>query len=214
MSVEKTILLSTSYLGQISYFAILVQQNSVLIEKFENYQKQSFRNRCEIYSANGELSLTIPVQKPHFQRVLTSEIKIDYATLWQKIHWKAIESAYRNAPFFEFYVDDLLPFFRKKYTFLLDLNFDLQNLILEKWLEVDARNISFTSFFESKKTEDIDFRDIFHPKKPLSLTFEPYKQVFGEKFGFISNLSILDLIFHLGPESLEYLSQKKICQII
>ncbi len=132
---------------------------------------------------------------------------IDYDTNWQKLHWKSIESAYRSSPFFEFYEDDLKPFYEKKYKFLLDFNIEIQNMVLEH-LDIDV-NLKFTDKYCHILTEEIDdLREKIHPKKkendPDFITVE-YTQVFQGKYGFIPNLSIIDLLFNEGPNAIEAL---------
>ncbi len=206
--MTKKVILSTAYLAPVQYFTKLFKYDEIFIEKHENFIKQSYRNRCKIYGANGELSLSIPVKKISVKTKI-KDLLIDYDTNWQKLHWKSIESAYRSSPFFEFYEDDLKPFYEKKYKFLLDLNLEIQNVILE-YLDLEI-NLKFTDKYCHILTEEIDdFREQIHPKKEakdLDFISVEYTQVFQEKHGFIPNLSIIDLLFNEGPNATELLSQ-------
>ncbi len=204
--MNKKVILSTAYLAPIQYYTKLLKYDEVFVEKHENFIKQSYRNRCKIYGANGELSLSIPVKKLSTKTKI-KDLLIDYDTNWQKLHWKSIESAYRSSPFFEFYEDDLKPFYEKKYKFLLDLNSEIQNVILEH-LDLEI-NLKFTDKYYNVLTEELDdFREQIHPKKKDNdvdfITVE-YTQVFQEKYGFIPNLSIIDLLFNEGPNAAEFL---------
>lgn len=198
-----TCLLSTAYWAPIQYFTKLISYNNVLIEKWETYPKQSYRNRMMIYGVNGIQPLQIPVVKGSFKNILLKDIEISYDSNWQKNHFKSIESAYRSTPFYEYYIDDILPFYEKKFKYLLDLN----NSILDECLSIlDCKSsIKMTNDFELNP-DITDFRSSIHPKKTNTIkdnTFKPieYIQGFEQRHGFISNLSILDLIFNCGPES-------------
>jgi hypothetical protein len=131
MGAENTVLLSTTYFGPIQYFTKFILYPNRLIEQFDHYSKQSYRNRCIIYGANGALTLSIPVLKGPGQKTRVMDIRIDYSRNWRKLHWKGIESAYRHSPFFEFYMDDIQAFLEKKHDFLLDLNLDILDYLLE-----------------------------------------------------------------------------------
>ncbi len=204
-------LLSSTYFGPIDYFANIFQADEIQIEVEENYQKQSYRNRCSIYGANGKLDLNVPIthNKIEGKRLMTKDAQIANEFNWQKLHWKSIESAYRTSPYFEFYEDDLKPLFEKKHKFLLDLNFEiletLQDLLQEEW------NISKTKEYEISPPKDIlDLRKEFSPKVESKIITPEYTQVFSNKYGFIPNLSILDLIFMEGTNAEAYLRSIKI----
>src|SRR6056297_517195 len=202
------VLLTTAYWGPVQYYAKVVQHDEVWVEQDEHYNKQSYRTRCTIYGANGPLNLSVPVKKPS-SKAHIKEVTIDYDTAWRKMHWKSIESAYRSSAFFEFYADYLAPFYHKKYQFLIDFNHDIIKMLAEQ-LEIDI-NFSYSEkyCFPEKILFD-DFRDIIHPKKKRSdpdFKEKEYFQVFSDKQGFISNLSIIDLLFNTGPEALQYLKK-------
>lgn len=200
-------LLSTAYFGPIQYYARFIQDKSVVIEKFEHYSKQSYRNRCLIMGANGIQSLVVPVKRPNGNKTLMKDVKVDYAMNWQKNHLKSIESAYKNAAFYEFYSDEFRSVLAKKFVFLLDLNMEITHIALNH-LDHEI-NIEFSDHFIESHEGFPDFRDSIHPKKSLILdkqfTAPEYIQAFSEKLGFIPNLSILDLIFNTGPEALSIL---------
>ncbi|MFP4620908.1 MAG: WbqC family protein [Bacteroidales bacterium] len=203
-------LLSPTYLGPVQFYTKFLLYDEVLIETRENYQKQSYRNRCIIFSANGILSLTVPVTKD-CQKVLTRDIRIDNTLEWQKNHWNSFESAYSASPFFEFFMDDFLPFYNRRYDFLLDFNLELQDLILGH-LEIDTP-VKFTKEFYKKPPPDTDdYRDVTHPKKRMKKRdpdFQPafYYQVFQDRHGFVPNLSIIDLLFNEGANAENILKQ-------
>lgn len=202
------VLLNTAYFPPIQYFSKIVRFNKILIEQYESYGKQSFRNRCDIYGANGKLTLSVPVIEGARKKVLTKDIKIEYTTNWQKIHFKSIESAYRRSPYYEYYIDDIEPLFNKEFEYLLDFNnaiIDVINGILDI-----SPNIEMTDDYIVNVGDIVDWREGIHPKKSKikidnNFYTDQYTQVFSDKGGFIPNLSILDLIFNLGPESIDYL---------
>jgi hypothetical protein len=203
------ILFSTAYFGPVQYYLYIFSANKVFIEGMEHYPKQTYRNRCVIYGANGPLTLTVPVTRGIFPKTLTKEIKIDYSCNWQKNHLKAIESAYRNSPYFEYYIDEIIRFFNQRFDFLIDYN----NEILLKTCEIIGLpiNLSNTEVFQKTLPNDcIDIRFNINPKKqnPIngqSINLPVYRQVFGPKTGFIEDLSVMDLIFNTGPDAINYL---------
>jgi len=207
--VRHTGILSIAYLGPVRYFSKFLLHNSIIIEKHENYSRQTYRNRCEIYGANGRISLSIPVKKGDEHKTLIKDVRIEYDKRWQHLHWKSIESAYRSSPFYEFFCDDLAPFFSKKEKFLFDFNFGLMTTMLNL-IEMPVE-FNFSDEYISEPDQSTDYRDTIHPKNndgsdPL---FDPenYNQVFGEKHGFQANLSILDLVFNEGPNTVEILTK-------
>ena len=191
-----------AYLPSIRYMAWMAAQNEVAFVKTNNYQKQTYRNRTEIYGPNGKLKLTIPIlHKKNQKHQLDSEVEIFQESSWQKNHWKSLESSYRSSPFFEFYEDDLYPFFHQRQRRLMDLNI---SLIKKVFSLIDIEIVI-------KNTKEIyEFRELLDAKKNSVYKTPIYNQVFNSKHGYINNLSILDLIFNLGPDSNFYL--KKIQQ--
>lgn len=198
--------LSTAYLAPIQYYGKLARY-PVFIERDCNYVKQTYRNRCNIASANGVMPLTIPVDKGEKEKCLTRDIRISSHADWQTLHWRAITSAYNSTPFFEYYIDDLIPFYEKKWDFLFDFNNEIQQKIIEL-LDINV-NIRFTEEYKTDfSADEMDFRETIHPKKKTEdkdFSPVPYYQVFEQKFGFQPNLSIIDLLFNMGNEAVLYL---------
>lgn len=205
-------LLTTSYFPPIQYYNKIVKDSDILIEQFENYGKQSYRNRCDIYGANGKLTLSVPVIGGARKKILTKDIQIEYVENWQKIHFKGIESAYRKSPFYEYYIDDIEPLFSKNHKYLIDLNNEIMEVVNEI-LEISPNMQLTKDYIENIDGMD-DWREGIHPKASKrrddpSFVANPYTQVFSDKLGFEPNLSVLDIIFNLGPEALYYLEKTK-----
>jgi hypothetical protein len=195
------ICLSMAYLGPVEYYQALGRGDQILLEKCEYYEKQSYRNRCNIAGPNGVLALSIPVEKKGGEKILSKDIRISEHGDWQIQHWRSIESAYNSTPFFEYYKDDLLPFYNKKWDFLWDFNLEIQATILEL-LELEPTIVFTTSYMPVLEENYHDFRQSIHPKKEnKQLLVKPYYQVFEQRFGFQPNLSIIDLLFNMGNES-------------
>lgn len=192
------------YLAPIEYYSVLLKSSSVIFEVIEHFQKQTYRNRCCIYGANGKLNLIIPV-KHSGERTFLKDIKITNENNWQKIHWRSFEAAYRTSSYFEFYEHIFAPYYEKKYEFLVDFNFALQEEVL-KILEGEIKSEKTISY-EKEYGDAKDFRNYFSPRpgNKNRLLFTEYPQVFSNKFGFIHNLSIMDLIFNQGPEARDYI---------
>lgn len=195
-----TTLLPLSYLGPVSYYAAMLQSESVLLEQYEHYLKQTYRTRCKIATGNGIMDLTVPVDKPS-SKCAMKDLRIAYKENWQQIHWRALESAYRNSPFFDYYRDDFEPFYTKQTEFLLDLNLGLHEVVAS--LIGKLPKVALTQAYESECAENVvDLRNAFSPKAVSSYQGKPYYQVFDQKFGFQNDLSIVDLLFNMGPESI------------
>ena len=201
MKMPNTALLPTAFCPPISYIAAFLHYEDVLIEQHEHYQKGGMRNRCFIATANGPLRLTVPLLKGKHQQTPVREVRIDYSTPWIKTHIHAIESAYRRAPFYEEYAAYLLPVLQRKPVFLFDLNLELLKLIL-KFLRISGAP-ALCQIYEEVPDAKTDLRKTFHPGEvPLPWFHNrSYPQVFEDRQGFIPNLSILDLLFCMGPEA-------------
>ncbi len=197
------------YNGPVNYYARLVRQKEIVLEQHDNYSKQTYRNRCMIMGPNGVIALSIPVIKLHGSKTHVKDIRIDYDSHWNKIHWKSLVASYASSPFFEYLSDELSPFYEKRYEFLIDLNHQLVDHTLRHLgLNIPVScSVSFTGVSSER-----DPRHFIHPKKDQAVAdpgFRPeaYHQVFSDRLGFQSNLSILDLIFNEGPGALNYLQR-------
>ena len=219
-----TALLQTTYFGPVQWYQKLYRYDRCMIEQYDSYQKQTYRNRCVIATANGTQALTVPVEHPSPSSFLVppssikvKDLRISDHNQWRRVHWNALQSAYSESPFFDYYVDDIRPFFEKKYEFLVDFNEAIRQKMCEL---IDFHpTVDYTTTFFSPLSGPLsplssllspldDFRDVIHAKHPLSdpdFTPKPYWQVFQHKHGFLPNLSILDLLFCMGPESIFYL---------
>ena len=186
----------------------MIHSEKLLFEVHDNYQKQTYRNRANIYGANGKLALTIPTIYSQKNRQLYRDIKIFNDEKWQALHWKSLQSAYRASPFFEFYEDDLATLFHTKQTFLLDFNFKCLEVIFG-CLQLEFQYMKTTSY-ESKPSNYLDFRYLVNARKEKEYKLESYTQVFSNKHGYINNLSILDLLFNEGTNTVPYLQSQKI----
>lgn len=192
-----TVLFSTAYLPNVHYLSQVINCENIIIEKHEHFVKQTYRNRCDIVTANGKLSLSIPLIK-QADKELISDKKISYAEDWQKQHWRTIVSAYKNSPYFEFFEDEFKPFYENKFEFLLDYNTALLHTILNI-LRI-KKQVEFTQSFELNPTQIIDFRSLSEIEK-TEVVVRPYYQVFSDKLGFIPNVSCLDALFNIGLET-------------
>jgi len=200
-------LLLPTYFPSISNFSAITKANSVVFEVEDNYQKQTNRNRTYIYSPNGIQMLNIPIKHSKEKHQKTKDVKLETAFDWQKQHFKSLEAAYRTSPFFEYFEDAILPIFTKKHTFLMDLNFETIEIVL-KCLNLKLELDKTTEYFH-EVSDGLDYRYLAEGKKDLS-NFYPYNQVFGEKHGFLNNLSVLDLLFNEGRFALDYLKDQQL----
>lgn len=204
-----TALLQTTYFGPVQWYQKLHRYDCCYIEQHDSYQKQTYRNRCVIATANGPQALTVPVEHEacnKHEASKTKDLRISDHNQWRRVHWNALQSAYSESPFFDYYADDIHPFFEKKYTFLLDFNEAIRQTVCAL---IDIHpNVVYSSAFMVQGPASKDFRDVIHAKHPQhddDFTPKPYWQVFQHRYGFQPNLSVLDLLFCMGPESIFYL---------
>ena len=198
-----TTLLSSAYLPPISFFTAINSGGDVLIEQYDNYCKQTYRNRCRIATASGVQTLTVPVVKSSSPKQLMKDVRISDHGEWRHQHWNALESAYMNSPFFMYYQDDFRPFYEKKFEFLIDYNTELTLLIMK--LAGISKDIRLTESYGKKDENILDLRQLAEPGKDEPAQCRSYWQVFKEKYGFKANLSAVDLLFNMGPEFPLYL---------
>jgi hypothetical protein len=202
--MDRPALLPTAYLPPVGYMQVLLSHESAEIEFMETYRKQTIRNHCRIYGPNGLQKLTIPVEKPSGNHTLTRDVRISSHEPWQRSHWRSIETAYNNSPFFLFYCDHFSPFFQKNYSFLVDFNLAL----LEKVLSVLRKQVEIrpTSHFQKIPFLSGDYRTYDFSGSHLEIfPVKHYFQAFEPSHGFIPDLSVLDLLCNIGPETLSYL---------
>lgn len=216
-------LLSTTYFGPIQWYQKLYRAEHVYIERWESFQKQTYRNRCHIATTQGLQALTVPIE--HGDSPLIKDIRISDHGNWRHLHWNALQSAYGESPFFEYYQDDIRPFFEsprvgasggmRRWTYLLDFNEEIRQKLCEL-LDIYPQ-VSYTDSYIPDSSlltiPSVSFRDTIRPKHPAvdpDFTPKRYYQVYEGKHGFLPNLSILDLLFNMGPESIFYLKSSQI----
>ncbi len=194
--------LASAYLAPVNYYAALMKADKIFLENCDYYTKQTYRNRCRIITANGPLDLIIPVEKVRNTKQLTRDVKISNCFDWQLQHLRAIQSAYNSSPFLEYYEDEFLPFYEKKWNYLWEFNFLLQQKICE--LIDFYPELELTKEYKKDPGNNIvDLREKIHPKTRYDFIEVPhYYQVFEQKFGFIPCVSIIDLLFNMGNESI------------
>ena len=210
-------LLSTTYFGPIQWYQKLYRAEEVFIERCETFQKQTYRNRCLIATTNGIQALTVPVADPADKRNQNYSLPITHYSLirdirisdhgnWRHLHWNALKSAYGESPFFDYYQDDIRPFFEQRWDYLFDFNEAIREKMCEL-LDIQP-TVSMTDEYTPSEVLTMDFRSAIRPKHPEpdpDFTPKRYYQVYEQKYGFLPNLSILDLLFNMGPESILYL---------
>lgn len=201
-----TMLFYPTYFSSIAQYVAIAKADEILFEVADNFQKQTYRTRCYIYGANGKQLLNIPVLRANSKQA-TKDIQIDYSEAWQKQHLKAIESAYNSSPFYEFFDIELAELFSRKEKFLLDFNLQCFEFIADA-IQLENSIYKTTESYTKDHTED--YRYLVNAKSKQVFTFDKYYQVFNEKHGFIENLSILDLLFMEGSNTLLYLENQSL----
>ncbi len=204
----KAVLLSTACFPSIQYLSKLLQYNEVYIDQYENFNKQSYRNRYLILSANGPESMVVPVIKGRGKKIKIKDLQIAYDTHWQRNHWRTLFSAYNNSPYFEYYKDDIFFIFEKRHQFLLEMNLQIHQALCNL-LDIKY-NLQLTTGFQEFPANGDNLREAFSPKihknrEDAGFFPQKYTQVFSEKLEFVPNLSVLDLLFNEGPNSLSVL---------
>lgn len=222
MAELQNVILTSTYFGPVQWYQKLNRAENILIEQHDSYRKQTYRNRCLIAGPNGVEALTVPVERPQdtlLHHTPMKDMRISDHGNWRHIHWNALVASYSDSAFFEYYADDIRPFYEKRWDYLLDFNEAIYNAMCSLLdIDLSGKQIKRTSQYwmdgevgcsdDSHKQEYKDFRDVIDAKRPLpDSSFSPreYYQVFARKHGFIPNLSILDLLFNMGPEAILYL---------
>ncbi len=219
--MNTTLLLSTTYFGPVQWYQKLYRAQRVEIEQWESFQKQTYRNRCVIATANGLQALTVPIERhtvaagtpspgPDSSHndadtaITIRDIRISDHGNWRHLHWQALASAYGDSPFFEYYQDDLRPFFERRWTFLFDFNEAIRHTLCQL-LDIQP-NVALTQAYAPHAQGD--YRQAISPKHQQpdpDFTPRPYYQVYQQRHGFQPNLSVLDLLFNMGPEAILWL---------
>lgn len=201
-----TAILSAAYFGPVQWYQKLNRYDRCLIECHDHYIKQTYRNRCTIATTQGVQTLSVPIERYDGLKCAMRDIRVSDHGNWRHLHWNALMSAYGESPFFEYYADDIRPFFEKRWEFLFDFNMEITFKMCEL---IDIRpTISTTDTYVADTAGMHDFRDTIRPKHPLpdeQFVPTPYYQVYRQKHGFLPNLSVLDLLFNEGNEAVFYL---------
>jgi WbqC-like protein family len=202
--IEKGAVFPMFYLPPVEYFINLNRYKpDILIEREEHFPKQTYRNRANVYTPDGVLTLTVPVSKGSKNHTNIKDVKISYDFEWQRLHWLSLQACYRRSAYFEFYEDEFVVFYENKFPFLFDYNEQLLQFIL-KSLKIKTE-LKYTESYEESYPNLADFRSSINPKKEMAIEQKPYFQVFEDRKGFIKNMSIIDLLFNQGPHSINYL---------
>lgn len=206
----RPVILTSAYLPPVEYFTKLYGAPYVILDCHDHYVKQTYRNRCLIAGPDGQLALTLPIVHEGKGKMPTRDIRLSNHGDWRHLHWNALKSCYENSPFFEYMADDFLAIYRQDYTYLVDFNAALQELICH-WLGLTPDIRTASHYIDASTMEADDFRETIRPKTGYeadqSFTPAPYYQVFQQQNGFIPNLSIVDLLFNMGPEARLVLKQ-------
>ncbi len=206
---NETLLIEPQYWGSISYFKELLSADNIVLDIHSNFQKGSYRNRCKVMGPNGLLSLSVPLVKGKEQHSLFNEVRISYSENWRKDHWQSLVSSYRRSAYFEYYEEIIAPIYENDYEFLKDFN--LASLeIVSKLLQVPINKELTNIYIPKDSFVGLDLRDAIHPnpvKMKTTYDFPSYPQVFMDRLEFLPDLSILDILFNMGPRSVTYLRQ-------
>ncbi|MDC6406956.1 MULTISPECIES: WbqC family protein [Maribacter] len=200
--------LHPAYFPNVAFLSVYTKAKNVVLEMQDNYQKQTYRNRAYICTDRGKHLLSIPIvhTKGATGRQCYKDVKLDNSYPWQRQHWRTLETAYRTSPFFEFYEDEIKPLYEKEFELLLDFNLASIQTICD-CLQLDFVD-EFTDIYSLEYEKD--YRYLVNAKKEVPYEFPEYVQVFGDRHGFIPNLSILDVLFNLGPNTAGYISDIEI----
>ena len=200
-----TVLVHPNYGTPIAQYAAIAQGENVLFEAHDNYQKQTYRNRIKIATSSGVLQLTIPIlhNKDSKERQQSFKVRIENKFHWQRDHWRSLKVAYQTSPYFEYYEDTFEPLYHTIYDTLIDFTLALHDIIME-CLQLEVKH-NYTTSFEKKPIDLIDFRHLTLAKKDPAIVLPEYHQLFREKHGYLPNLTILDLLFNEGPNAITYL---------
>ena len=198
------ILIHPNYFPNIHQFTQIIKADNILFEASDNYQKQTFRNRTYIYGANGKLGLFVPVIHSHNNRELFKDVKISYDSNWMDLHLKSLQSAYRSSPYFEYFEDNFIKLYSEKEKFLVDFNIKCIKLI-SNLLDLNL-NYKISNEYVEKTNDIIDLRGLSNARKEKKIETPKYIQVFESKHGYLNNLSIVDLIFSEGPNSVSLIT--------
>src|ERR1700761_5026151 len=191
--IEKGALLPMFYLPPVEYFTKLKSYaTDVVIEREEHFPKQTYRNRADVYSPDGKLSLVVPVVKGSKNHTKVKDVRISYDFAWQRLHWMSLQGCYRSSAYFEYYEDDFAQFYHQQYEYLFDYNEALLQFIL-KAIKLPL-TIQHTETYEALYPNLTDHRNDFSPKREFNFGQKPYFQVFEDRMGFMHNLSIVDLL--------------------
>ena len=207
MSNMNKVIVHPVYFGSIAQWSVMIKYGHIIFENEDNYQKQTYRNRMHIYGANGKLTLSIPIRHSKTDgRQRYADVRIENDFDWQKQHWKSLETAYRTSPFFEYYEAYFEPLYQTAYVNLMAFNYDCMQAITQcLQLEFTPHK---TEAYQDSYVNAKDYRHLVVAKKEKEYSLESYGQVFIEKYGFICNLSVFDLLCNMGPQSITYLQEQ------
>lgn len=207
--MSQSIIVEPHYWGSVAFFQALLKSESVTLDVHSNFKKGTFRNRCQIMGPNGLLNLSVPLVKGKDQHTIMEKVQISYTENWRKDHWQSLVSSYRRSAYFEFYEDDIAPVYQKEWTTLKELNQATTDIVLR--LLKKKIDVHYTEkYISNSEWAGEDIRDAIHPnlqKMTLETNFPPYQQVFMDRMEFLPNLSVLDLLFNMGPRAIDYILQ-------